>query len=71
MYLAEKQVEYNSYIVDNFNNETYQPFYMKMNPDGKVPLLKDGELFIPESSDIIKYIENKYGKSAPLISLES
>jgi glutathione S-transferase len=43
-----------------FNN-TQDAAYLKLNPNGKVPTLIDGEVAIWESNTIMRYICNKYG----------
>ena len=35
---------------------------MKINPKGQVPVLRDGEIYMTESTDIIKYIDKTYGQ---------
>jgi glutathione S-transferase len=42
------------------------PEYLKINPLGKIPAIKDGALTLPESSVIVEYIEAKYPKK-PII----
>lgn len=37
------------------------PDYLNMNPHGKVPLLKDGDLTVWESQAILNYLAAKYG----------
>jgi glutathione S-transferase len=43
-----------------FNN-TSDAAYLKLNPNGKVPTLVDGEAAIWESNTILRYLCNKYG----------
>jgi glutathione S-transferase len=35
----------------------------RRGPKGKMPVLRDGEMTIPDSSFIIRYLQNKYGNS--------
>jgi glutathione S-transferase len=45
-----------------FNN-TQDPAYLKLNPNGKVPTLVDGETAVWESNTILRYIANKHATS--------
>lgn len=42
------------------------PDFLKLNPLGKIPVIKDGANVIPESGVIVEYIESKYPKK-PII----
>ncbi len=46
-----------------FNN-TQDAAYLKLNPNGKVPTLVDGEVVVWESNTILRYLCNKLGKAA-------
>jgi len=46
-----------------FNN-TQDAAYLKLNPNGKVPTLVDGDAVVWESNTILRYISNKYGGQA-------
>jgi glutathione S-transferase len=48
-----------------FNN-TQTESYLKMNPNGKVPTLVDGEVVIWESNTILRYLCNKLPGGTPL-----
>jgi glutathione S-transferase len=37
-----------------------KPDYLAMNPLGKVPFLKDGDVLLPESSAIMMYLATKH-----------
>src|SRR5215510_7395231 len=45
-----------------FNN-TQDAAYLKLNPNGKVPTLVDGDTVIWESHTILRYLASKLGKS--------
>ena len=36
------------------------PEFLKMNPFGKMPTIRDGKIILPESSVILEYIEANY-----------
>jgi glutathione S-transferase len=46
-----------------FNN-TSDAAYLRLNPNGKVPTLVDGELAVWESNTILRYLCNRYGGEA-------
>jgi glutathione S-transferase len=47
-----------------FNN-TQDAAYLKLNPNGKVPTLVDGDTVIWESNTILRYLAGKHGKLYP------
>jgi glutathione S-transferase len=64
--LYEKNAEFTREIIELFDPAiaaTYRKFY----PYGKVPVLVDGDRFIPESSIIIEYLETSYDGGTRLI----
>jgi glutathione S-transferase len=48
-----------------FNN-TQTETYLKMNPNGKVPTLVDGDVVVWESNTILRYVCNKLPGGTPL-----
>src|SRR3989337_2242200 len=46
-----------------FNN-TQDPAYLKLNPNGKVPTLVDGDVVVWESNTILRYLCNKQKNDA-------
>jgi glutathione S-transferase len=64
--LYEKNADFSREIIELFDPSkaaAYRTFY----PLGKVPVLVDGDRFIPESSIIIEYLETKYEGGTRLI----
>src|SRR5262249_38705439 len=43
------------------NNE---PWYLALNPNGRVPLLVDGSFSLWESNSIVRYLAGKHGQGA-------
>lgn len=37
--------------------ETYQPWYMRLNPNGTIPTLVHGEVAVPDSRAILEYVD--------------
>jgi glutathione S-transferase len=46
--------------------EHKRPEFLRLNPAGKVPVLVDGDLVIPESAAIVLYLADKYPQKALL-----
>ena len=58
--LIEKGLPWTSKYIDLFNNEQYQPEYLKLNPKGVVPtLIHDGHAII-ESTLICEYLDQTF-----------
>jgi len=52
------------YVREDFGrqfNNTADEAYLRLNPNGKVPTLVDGDLVIWESNTILRYLANKTG----------
>lgn len=56
---ALKGVDYESKLLSISEGENSQPWFLEMNPRGKVPVLKDGDTVVYESSAILTYLEGK------------
>lgn len=58
--LYEKQLPFNSHLMDLRKFEQHEPEYLKLNPNGVVPtLVHDGRVVI-ESSVIMEYLEDVF-----------
>lgn len=51
-------------VVDLFTGEHLRPEFMRINPNGMVPVLEDGDFLLTESSAILKYLGDKAGSAA-------
>jgi glutathione S-transferase len=60
LYLAEKNICYESQHLDLLKQEHLTAAYQKINPRGLVPALNDAGKIVVNSTDIMKYIEDKY-----------
>ena len=56
--LAIQNVDYVSHLLDASQGELKKPEYLALNPRGKVPLLKHGELLLRESVAILVYLDS-------------
>lgn len=55
-----KGIDYVSHRLDPAKGEHKSPEFMAMNPRGKVPVLKDGDTVIYESTAILVYLESRH-----------
>jgi glutathione S-transferase len=58
--LAEKDLPYEIVPIDLRAKEQKTPDFLKLNPNGKVPVLTDDDLVLYESCIINEYLEEKY-----------
>ena len=58
--LEVKRLPYESRLLEFSKDEHKTPAYLRLNPRGKVPTLKDGDFVIYESLAIMSYIDRKY-----------
>ena len=58
--LKELGLEYEFIPVNLVAGEHRRPDFLALNPAGKVPVLVDGDLVIPESAAIVLYLAEKY-----------
>ena len=64
--LLEKGVACEDVIVDVPRGGQRSPEFLRLNPFGQVPVLRDGDLVIAESIAILEYLEERYPKPALL-----
>lgn len=60
--LEYKQLPYVSHLVQFAKQEHKSPQMLKMNPRGRVPVLKDGDYVCFESLAILHYLERKFAE---------
>ena len=58
--LELKRLPYESKLLEFSKEEHKTPAYLKLNPRGKVPTLKDGDFVLYESIAIMAYLDRKY-----------
>ncbi|XP_002734707.1 ganglioside-induced differentiation-associated protein 1-like [Saccoglossus kowalevskii] len=64
--LAEKGLKYDYIVVNPFTGENVAPWYMKMNPTGKVPTLVHGDKPVCGSAAILKYLEEEFPETSAI-----
>ncbi len=60
MVLEELGVPYELVRVDRTNNAHHSPEYLKLNPNGKIPVLVDGELVLYETAAITLHLADTH-----------
>lgn len=58
--LLHKGLDYTSRLLSISSGELRSPEYLALNPRGKVPTLKDGDLVVYESLAILAYLDRRY-----------
>ncbi len=56
----EVEASYESHAIDFAKGENRSPEFLAMNPAGKVPAFRDGDLVLTESAAICNYIAEKF-----------
>ncbi|MBY4721914.1 MULTISPECIES: glutathione S-transferase family protein [Burkholderia] len=64
--LKELDADFEFISVNLLRGEHKRPEFLRLNPAGKVPVLVDGDLVIPESAAIVLYLADKYPEKALL-----
>ena len=60
--LEELGLAYHVQAIDIFKNVQKEPWFLEINPNGKIPALKDGERRVFESGAIMLYLVDRYDK---------
>lgn len=63
--LEEVGASYEHTAVDLMSGAQKKPDFLALNPNGRVPVLKDGDFVLYESNAILFYIADKHGKLLP------
>ena len=58
--LKELDVDFEFVPVNLLRSEHKHPDFLRLNPTGKIPVLVDGDIVIPESAAIVLYLADKY-----------
>lgn len=60
--LHELGLKYKAVLVDIRNNTQKEPWFLEINPNGRIPALKDGDMRVFESGAIMLYLTDHYDK---------
>ncbi len=60
--LGELGLDFKRHTVGGGFGGNREPAYLKMNPMGLVPVLKDGDITMFESNAIVRYLGSRYGE---------
>ncbi|XP_069777286.1 ganglioside-induced differentiation-associated protein 1 isoform X5 [Narcine bancroftii] len=66
--IAEKGLKCEEYDVNLPLSEHNEPWFMRLNPAGEVPVLIHGDNIICESTQIIDYLESKFEDVIPFVT---
>lgn len=53
-------LKYEEKIVNLFECEHLEEWFLDINPKGEVPALKDGDVKLADSADILQYLNDTY-----------
>jgi GST-like protein len=65
LFLEESGLPYEPVPVDTRKGDQFKPEFLKVNPNGKVPAIDDGGVFVFDSNAILLYLAEKTGKFLP------
>ncbi|MFG6457656.1 glutathione S-transferase family protein [Roseateles sp. BYS96W] len=63
--LEEMGIPFTLRVVDRANNEHKSPAYLKLNPNGLIPVLVDGDLVLYETAAILMHLADCHAGFAP------
>ena len=65
LFLEEAGLPYNAIPVDTRRGQQFDPAFLAINPNGKVPVINDGGTVVFDSNAILLYLAEKTGKFLP------
>ena len=65
LFLEEAGVAYEAIPVDTRKGDQFKPDFLKINPNGKVPVIDDNGTIVFDSNAILLYLGEKTGKFMP------
>jgi GST-like protein len=69
LFLEESGLPYEPIPVDTRKGEQFAPDFLKLNPNGKAPVLVDGDTVVFDSNAILLYLAEKTGQFLPAPAL--
>ncbi|XP_070571219.1 ganglioside-induced differentiation-associated protein 1-like [Ptychodera flava] len=64
--LAEKGIDYDSKIVPIANLAFVDPWFIKLNPAGKIPIIVHGDKVVAETPRILEYLDQAFSNTNQL-----
>lgn len=65
LFLEETGLEYEPIPIDTRKGQQFEPDYLAINPNGKVPAIVDGDVTVFDSNAILLYLADKTGQFLP------
>jgi GST-like protein len=65
LFLEEAGLPYEPIAIDTRKGDQFQPAFLAVNPNGKVPAIVDGDTTVFDSNAILLYLAEKTGKFLP------
>jgi GST-like protein len=65
LFLEESGLAYEPVPVDTRRGQQFEPAFLALNPNGKVPVIQDGEVTVFDSNAILLYLGEKTGRFMP------
>lgn len=65
IFAEEAGIDYRLHPVNIGNNEQFDPEFLKISPNNKIPALVDGQFSVFESGAMLLYLAEKYGQFMP------
>jgi GST-like protein len=65
LFLEEAELSYEPIAVDTRKGDQFNPAFLAVNPNGKVPVIVDGDVTVFDSNAILLYLAEKTGKFLP------
>ena len=65
--IGELAIAYVRHDVGGALGGTRDPEYLAMNPNGRIPTIKDGEFLLWESNAIVRYLCRRFDKNGVLL----
>ena len=65
LFLEEAGLQFEPHAVDTRRGQQFDPAFLAINPNGKVPAIVDGDVTVFDSNAILLYLAEKTGKFLP------
>ncbi|MGO9743842.1 MAG: glutathione S-transferase family protein [Roseiarcus sp.] len=65
LFLEEAALDYQPIAIDTRKGDQFAQEFLKINPNGKVPAIRDGDAVVFDSNAILLYLAEKTGKFLP------